>query len=160
VENIEFPERVYTIHEVKAARELIEKGYRHRLTVKGKPEFKQKVKAALRLIKIANYYDFIRTYIRQIREIDGISQLREAEAAIWANTYSMEDPIDAASFIVQKTQQMKDYIEGRLYYEMGETRAVEKRIEFLETLKAKSHDPTIKERCQEILKRWTDVPFP
>jgi hypothetical protein len=72
----------------------------------------------------------------------------------------MEDPIDAASFIVQKTQQMKDYIEGILYYEMGETRAVEKRIEFLKTLKAKSQDPTIKEQCQEILKRWTDVPFP
>ncbi|MFB0523279.1 MAG: hypothetical protein ACETV1_05925 [Candidatus Bathyarchaeia archaeon] len=157
---MKFPKRVYTIEEVKKARDAIENGHKHRLTVRGKREFKQKVKAALKLVKAAKYYDFVRTYIRGIQEIDGISQLREAEAAIWANNYVVADPLDAASFIVQKTQQMKDYIEGRLYYEMGEKRAVDKRIEFLKILEKRSRDQTIKERCQEILKRWTEVPFP
>ncbi len=157
---MKFPKRVYTVEEVKKARELIEKGYKHRLTIRGKPEFKQKVKEAVELVKTAKYYDFVRTYIRQIREIDGISQLREGEASIWANTYAVADPVDAASFIVQKTQQMKDYIEGRLYYEMGEKRAVEKRIEFLETLGRRSRDPAIQKRCKEILARWAEVLLP
>lgn len=157
---MKFPKRVYTIEEVKKARDAIESGHKHRLTVRGKREFKQKVKAALKLVKAAKYYDFVRTYIRGIHEIDGISQLREAEAAIWTNNYVVADPIDAASFIVQKTQQMKDYIEGRLYYEMGEKRAIDKRIEFLKILEKRSRDQTIKRRCQEILKRWTEVPFP
>lgn len=157
---MKFPKRVYTVEEVKKARDVIESGHKHRLTVQGTWDFKQKVKAALKLIKVAKYYDFVRTYIRGIREIDGISQLREAEAAIWANRYVVADPVDAASFIVQKTQQMKDYLEGRLYYEMGEKRAIDKRIEFLKVLENRSRDQTIKERCQEILKRWTEVPFP
>lgn len=157
---MKFPERVYTVEEVKKAREIIERGYKHHLTVKGKPEFKQKVKEALKLVKTARYYDFVRTYIRQIREIDGLSQLREAEASIWANKYAVADPVDAASFIVQKTQQMKDYIEGRLYYDKGEMTAVEKRIEFLETLRKRSRNQTIKKKCQETLKRWTEMWFP
>lgn len=157
---MKFPKRVYTVEEVKKARDVIESGYKHRLTVKGKWDFKQKVKTALKLVKVAKYCDFVRTYIRRIQEIDGISQLRESEAAIWANRYVVDDPVDAASFIVQKTQQMKDYIEGRLYYEMGEKRAIDKRIEFLKILEERSRDQTIKERCQEILKRWTEVPFP
>ena len=158
---MKFPERVYTVEEVKKAREIIERGYKHRLTVKGKPKFKNKVKEALKLVKAARYYDFVRTYITQIREIDGLSQLREAEAAIWANKYAVADPVDAASFIVQKTQQMKDYIEGRPYYGgQGEMRAVEKRIEFLETLRKRSRNQTIKKRCQEILKSWAEMQFP
>lgn len=157
---MKFPKRVYTVEEVKKARDVIESGHKHRLTVQGTWDFKQKVKAALKLVKVAKYYDFVRTYIRRIQEIDGISQLREAEAAIWANRYVVADPVDAASFIVQKTQQMKDYLEGRLYYEMGEKRAIDKRIEFLKVLENRSRDQTIKERCQEILKRWTEVPFP
>ena len=158
---MKFPERVYTVEEVEKAREIIEKGYKHRLTVKGKSKFKEKVKEALKLVKAAKYYDFVRTYIKQIREIDGLSQLREAEAAIWANKYAVADPVDAASFIVQKTQQMKDYIEGRPYYGgRGEMRAIEKRIEFLENLKKRSRNQTIKKRCQEILKSWAEMQFP
>ncbi len=157
---MKFPERIYTVEEVKKAKEIIERGHKHRLTVEGKPEFKQKVKAALKLVKTAKYYDFVRTYIRQIREVGGLSQLREAEAAIWASEYAVADPVDAAGFIVQKTQQMKDYIEGKLYYEMGEIRAVEKRIEFLKTLKKRSRNQIIIKRCQEILKNWSEHWFP
>lgn len=157
---MEFPERVYTKDEVEKARALIEKGHKHQLRVKGSQGFKSKVKEALKLIKIANYYDFFRTYIRQIVEIDGLSQLRESEAAIWANKYAVADPVEAASFFVQKTQQMKDYIDGRLYYDRGEIRAVNKRIEFLEALKERSADQALRKRCEEILKTWTETTYP
>jgi len=155
-----FPKRVYTIKEVKRARELIAKGYRHRLKVVGSPDFKSKAKEALKLIRTAKYHDFLRTYIRQIREIDGLSQLREAEATIWANKYAVADPIEAAGFIIQKTQQMKDFIEGKLYYDKGEIKAVEKRKEFLETLKDKSKNQAVKKKCEENLNRWAEITFP
>ncbi len=154
-----FPERVYTTEEVKKALELIRKGYKHNLEVNGSPDFRSKTEEALELIKTAEYYDFLRTYIRQIREIDGLSQLREAEAAIWANKYAVADPIEAAGFIIQKAQQMKDFIEGRLYYETAEVRAVKKRIEFLETLRDRSKDQAVKKECEENLKRWTEPTF-
>ena len=157
---MKFPERVYTVEELKKARALIEKGYKHRLRVVGSPDFKRKVEEALKLIKTAKYYDFLRTYIRQIREIGGLSQLREAEVAIWANKYAAADPIEAAGFIMQKAQQMKDFIEGRIYYEIGEARAVEKRIEFLETLRDRSKDQVVKKKCEENLKRWAELTFP
>jgi hypothetical protein len=157
---MKFPKRVYTVEEVKKARALIAKGYKHRLRVVGSPDFKRKVKEALKLIKTAKYYDFLRTYIRQIREIGGLSQLREAEVAIWANKYAVADSIEAAGFIVQKAQQMKDFIEGRLYYDKGEVRAVEKRIEFLETLRDRTKDQTVKKKCEENLKRWAELTFP
>jgi len=157
---MKFPERVYTVEELKKARALIEKGYKHRLRVVGSPDFKRKVEEALKLIKTAKYYDFLRTYIRQIREIGGLSQLREAEVAIWANKYAAADPIEAAGFIMQKAQQMKDFIEGRIYYEIGEARAVEKRIEFLETLRDRSKDQAVKKKCEENLKRWAELTFP
>ena len=157
---MEFPERVYTKDEVEKARALIEKGHKHQLTVKGSQGFKNKVKEALKLIKIANYYDFFRTYIRQIVEIDGLSQLRESEVAIWANKYAVADPVEAAGFFVQKAQQMKDYIEGRLYYDKGEIRAINKRIEFLEALKGRSTDQALRKRCEEILKTWTETTYP
>ncbi|UCF59017.1 MAG: hypothetical protein JSV15_00905 [Candidatus Bathyarchaeota archaeon] len=157
---MKFPERVYTTEETKKAVELIGKGYKHNLKVNGSQDFKNKTEEALRLIKTAEYYDFLRTYIRQIREIDGLSQLREAEVAIWANKYVVADPIEAAGFIIQKAQQMKDFIEGRLYYETAEMRAVEKRIEFLETLRDRSKDQTVKKKCEENLKRWTETTFP
>lgn len=156
---MEFPERVYTTEEVKTAKEMIEKGYRHRLRVKGSPEFKSKVKEALRLVKTAKYYDFLRTYIKQIVEIDGFSQLRESEAAVWLNNYAVADSVEAASYVIQKVQQMKDYIEGRLYYDKGEINAVEKRIEFLETLKNKTKSQAVKKRCEEILKRWAESKY-
>ena len=155
-----FPKRVYTVEEVKKARELIAKGYKHRLKVVGSPDFKGKVKAALKLIKTAKHYDFLRTYIRNIREIGGLSQLREEEAAIWANNYAVADPVEAAGFIVQKAQQMKDFIEGRLYYDKGEAEAVKKRIEFLETLRDRSKDQDVKKECEENLKRWAELMFP
>jgi len=155
-----FPERVYTAEEVKKAVDLIGKGYKHNLEVKGSPDFRSKVEEALELIKTAEYHDFLRTYIRQIREIDGLSQLREAEVAIWANKYAVVDPIEAAGFIVQKAQQMKDFVEGRLYYETAEVRAVRKRIEFLEALRGKSKNQAVKKKCEESLKRWTETTFP
>jgi hypothetical protein len=157
---MEFPKRVYTFEEVKKARELIAKGYKHRLNVVGSPDFRSKAKEALKLIRTAKYYDFLRTYIRQIREIDGLSQLREAEAAIWANNYAVADPVEAASFIIQKTQQMKDFLEGKLYYDKGEITAVQKRIEFLEALRDKSKNQAVKKECEENLKRWAELTFP
>ena len=155
-----FPERVYTKEEVKKARTLIEKGYKHDLKAKGSPEFVAKVEEALKLIKTAGYYEFLRTYIRGIREIEGLSQLREQEAAIWFHVKALDDPVDDAGFMIQKTQQMKDFIEGRLYYETAEIRAVNKRIEFLEALRDKTDDPAIKSKCKQQLKRWKEQPFP
>ena len=157
---MDFHKRVYTKEEVKKARDLIQKGYKHNLKIKGSQEFVAKVEKALNLIKIAGYYDFLRTYIRGIREITGLSQLREEEAAIWFNIKALDDPIDDAGFIIQKTQQMKDFIEGRLYYETAEIRAVNKRIEFIEILKNKTDNPDMRKRYEENLKRWKEQPFP
>jgi len=157
---MDFPERVYTVDEVKKARELIEQGYKHQLEIQGSPEFKQKVEKALQLIKAAGYYDFLRTYIRAIKEINGLSQLREEEAAIWFNVKALDDSLDDAGFIIQKAQQMKDFIEGRKYYETGEIRAVNKRLEFLEKLRDTTDDPAIKSQCEKQLKQWKEQPFP
>ena len=155
-----FPERVYTKDEVKQARELIENGYKHDLKVNGSTNFIAKVEEALELIKSAGYYDYLRTYIRVIREIKGLSQLREQEASIWFHVKALDDPIDDAGFIIQKTQQMNDFIDGRLYYETAEIRAVNKRMEFVETLKNKTDILELKKRCEENLKRWNEQPFP
>jgi hypothetical protein len=154
---LKFPERVYTAKEVKTARELISKGYKHNLTVEGSSNFKEKVRQVLELVKTAEYYEFLRTYIRQIIEIDGLTQLRETEAVIWANKFAVENPVDAASLFVQKANQMKEYVEGELYYGgIAEKRSVEKRIEFLEILKKKSLDESVKEECARLLKMWED----
>ena len=154
---MKFPERVYTAKEVKTARELINKGYKHSLTVEGSSNFKEKVRQVLELIKTAGYYEFLRTCIRQIMEIDGLTQLRETEATIWANKFAVENPVDAASLFVQKANQMKEYLEGELYYGgIAEKRSVEKRIEFLENLKKKSQDESVKEECKRLLQMWED----
>jgi hypothetical protein len=154
---LKFPERVYTEKEVKTARELVKKGYKHSLTVEGSPNFKQKVNQALELVKTAGYYEFLRTYIRQITEIDGITQLRETEAVIWANKFAVENPVDAASLLIQKANHMKEYLEGKLYYGgTAEKRSVEKRIQFLEVLKDKSQDENVKEECARLLQMWED----
>jgi len=154
---LEFPKRVYTYGEVKAAKELIDKGYKHRLIIRGSQAFKKKVKEALGLISIAGYYDFLRTYIRCITEIDGLTQLRESEATIWANKYAVENPVDAASLFVQKAHHMKEYLESKLYYGgKAEKRSVEKRIEFLEALKSKSNEKNVKEECERLLKFWNE----
>jgi len=151
----EFPQRVYTKDEVKKAREAIESGHIHRLKITGSKEFKEKVREALKLIKTTKQYKFLRTYIREIKEIDGLTQLREAEAAIWANNHAVKDPVDAASLFIQKAYQMKDYIEGKLYYGgEAEHRTTQKRIEFLEELKKRTRKKEVKDRCEEILKVW------
>jgi len=154
---MKFPERVYTKEEVEMARKAIESGHIHRLRIKGSKEFKQKVRTALKLIKTTKQYNFLRTYIREIKEINGLTQLREAEAAIWANKYAVKDPVDAASLFIQKAYQMKEYIEGKLYYGgEAEHRTTQKRIEFLEKLKKKTRKKEIRERCEEILKAWEE----
>lgn len=152
---MEFPQRIYTEAEVRKAKDLIDKGYRHSLTVKGSPEFQQKVKQALELVKTAGYHDFLRTYIRQIEEIDGLTQLHNSEATIWANRYAVENPVDAASLFIQKANHMKEYLELKHYYSgEAEKRSVTKRIEFLGTLKNKSQEKEIIAECERLLKLW------
>jgi len=154
---LEFPERVYTQEEVNRARELIQKGYKHTLKIEGSTQFKNKMEQVLELIKTADYYDFLRTAIRQIIEMEGFSQLHEADAAIWANMSMLIDPIDAASYVVQKAQQMKDYLEGNLYYGTGEIAAIEKRLEFIKTLQTKSNSQKIRQGCDELLRKWAET---
>lgn len=152
-----YPERICTEEEIREAEKLAREGYKHRLRVKGSPEFKQKVREALKLVKTAGYYDFLRTYIRGIIEIDGFTQLRESEAVIWANKYAVANPVDAASLFIQKANHMKEYIEGKMYYGgEAERRSVEKRIEFIKTLKNKTRKREVKEECERLLKSWNE----
>ena len=152
-----FPDRVYTTEEVKSAKALVDKGYKHNLVIEGSPEFTQKVNQTLELIKTAGYYDFLRTYVRKIMEIDGISQLRETEVAIWAGKFAVENPVDAASLFIQKAYHMKEYLEGELYYGgNAEKRSVAKRVEFLQSLKDKTNDKVVKEECERLLEMWKD----
>ena len=152
-----FPDRVYTTEEVRNAKTLVDQGHKHNLIVEGTPEFRKQVNKALELIKTAEYYDFLQSYIRKIMEIDGITQLRETEVAIWANKFAVENPVDAASLFIQKAYHMKEYIEGELYYGgNAEKRSVTKRIEFLKTLKTKTEDKEIKEECERLLEMWKD----
>lgn len=154
---MDFPSRVYTQSEVTKARELVEKGYKHNLNTEGSPAFKHKVQRSIELVKTAGYYDFLRTYIRTIKEIDGLTQLRQSDAAIWANMYAVENAVDAASFFVQKAYQMKEYLEGKVYYGgNAEKRADEKRMEFLRVLETKTEEKPVKEECERILKLWKE----
>jgi len=151
----DFPERVYTAEEVKTAKELVDQGYKHNLTVEGSASFKEKTNQALELLKTTGYLDFFRSYIRKIMEIDGITQLRETEVAIWANQFAVENPVDAASLFVQKAFTMKEYLDGNLYYGgNAEKRSVEKRMRFLMELKEKSNDENVKEECERLLQMW------
>ena len=153
----DFPERVYTAEEVKTAKELVDQGYKHDLTVEGSADFKEKINQALDLIKTAGYFDFFRAYIRKIMEIDGLTQLRETEVAIWANKFAVDNPVDAASLFVQKSYSMKEYLEGELYYGgNAERRSVAKRVEFLRDLKNKSADGNVKEECERLLQMWKE----
>jgi len=154
---VSYPERIQTEEDVQKVEALIKKGFKHRLKVKGSPEFKQKVREALKLVKTAGYYDFLRTYIREISEVDGFTQLREAEATIWANKYAVANPVDVASLFVQKANHMKEFLEGKLYYGgEAERRSVQKRIEFLEALKVKSRKREVREECEKLLKSWAE----
>ena len=152
-----FPERVYTDEEFKLAKELVDQGYKHNLKVKGSSEFIQKMNQVLDLIKTAGYYDFLQTYIRSIEEIDGITQLREAEVAIWVSAFALEDVVDAASLLVQKAYHMKEYLDGELYYGgSSEARTVAKRMEFLEVLMEKTSNASVKNACKRLLEMWKD----
>jgi hypothetical protein len=152
-----FPDRVYTTEEVKQAKTLVDQGYKHNLIVEGTPEFRKQINQTLELIKTAGFYDFLISHIRKIMEIDGITQLRETEVTLWANKFAVENPVDAASLFIQKAFQMKEYLEGELYYGgTAEKRSVEKRIEFLQTLKDKTSDIGVKEECDRLLKMWKE----
>jgi len=154
---LEFPKRVYTIKEGKKAGELVKKGYRHRLKIKGTLLFRQKVGETLKHVRTAGYHDFLRRYVCSIVEIDGLTQLREADAAIWANEYAVQNPVDAASLFIQKANHMKEYLEGKLYFGgAAETRSVQKRIEFLQALRRKSRNKQVKEECERLLGSWSE----
>jgi hypothetical protein len=155
-----FPERVYTAEEVEKARKFVKSGLKHRLVLKGNPDFKNGLRKVLKHTKTAGFHDFIRTYIRQIVEIDGFSQLREDEAAIWTNTQLLVNPIEAAGFLVQKAWLMKEFLEGKPYYGgAAEAKSVEKRIEFVKALKTMSKNHVVREECERILKSWAESTF-
>jgi hypothetical protein len=153
-----FPERIYTQEEVRKAKELIDKGYKHPvITIKGSPAFQQKVKQALEHVKTADYYEFLRTYIRQIEEIDGLTQLYNSGATLWANKYAVENPVDAASVFIQKAVTMKEYLELKQYYGgEAEKRSFAKRMEFLEKLRNRSQDKEVKAECGSFLELWRE----
>jgi hypothetical protein len=154
---LDFPEKVYTEEEHKQAKKLVDIGYMHDLKVNGDADFMEKVNKALNLAKTAGCYDFLRTYLRQIKEIDGITQLRETEVEIWANKFAVENTVDFASLLVQKAYHMKEYLEGELYYGgASEKRTVQKRIEFLELLKSKTPDSNVKDECERLLEMWRE----
>jgi len=154
---LSFPEKVYTAKELKAARTLVDQGYKHNLVVEGQSEFTKKVKEALEHIKTAGYYDYLQTYIQKIVEIDGMTQLRETEVAIWANKFAVDNPVDAASLFIQKAFSMDEYMHGKLYYGgAAEARSIAKRVEFLQALKEKSQDKEVKEECERLLSLWAD----
>jgi hypothetical protein len=154
---LDFPETVYTEEEHRKAKKLVDSGYRHDLKVTGDAGFVEKVNAALDLVMTADCYDFLRTYLREITEIDGITQLRETEVSIWANKFAVENPIDFASLLIQKAHHMREYLEGELYYGgASEKRTVQKRIEFLETLKDRTTDARVKAECERLLQMWRE----
>jgi len=154
---LDFPRRIYTEEEVRQAKALIDKGYKHRIGIRGSTAFREKVRKTLTLVKTAGYYDFLRTYIRTIKQIDGLTQLRHAEAAIWANGYALENSVDAASVLVQKANNMKEYLAGELYYGgTAEKRSGEKRIEFLRALKNKTLEKEVAEECEKLLRMWKE----
>ena len=153
---LRFPNRIYTIEEFLRARKSIEEGHIHRLRVIGPAHFKVKIKEALTLIKKAKYYRFLRTYIRKLCEIEGMSQLREAEASLWLNKHIINNPIECARFIIQKAYQMKAYLDGKKYYLKGEIPAINESIVFLERLEEKLINTQMKRKCKESIKLWTE----
>ena len=152
-----FPERVYTDKEHRKAKQLVDSGYKHTLRVNGEADFVARVNKALELTKTAGYYDFLRTYLREIKEIDGLTQLRETEVEIWANKFAVENSVDFASLLVQKAYHMKEYLEGKLYYGgASEKRTDQKRMGFLEKLKEKTADASVKVECERLLDMWRE----
>ena len=69
----------------------------------------------------------------------------------------MENPVDAASLFVQKAFVMKEYLEGELYYGgAAEKRSIEKRLEYLRTLKEKTKDESVRTECERLLEMWRE----
>jgi hypothetical protein len=64
--------------------------------------------------------------------------------------------VEGARFIIQKAQQMKDYLDGKQYYDKGEMVAVKKSIEFLKVLESKRINEDLKQQCIDSLKQWTE----
>jgi hypothetical protein len=86
-----------------------------------------------------------------------MTQLRQSEVSIWANKFAVDNPIDAASLFIQKAFSMQEYLAGKLYYGgAAEKRSIEKRIEFLQALKDKTTDSSVKEECERLLGLWND----
>jgi len=135
----------------------LDAGYKHDLSIVGSPSFKEKIKEILSLIKAADYYDFLRTYIRKISEVGGLSQLREAEATIWLSDIIAGKPCEGARFVVQKAEQMKSYIDGKEYYIRGERSAVAKSVIFLEKLVNSIEDETMRVKCEDTLRQWREA---
>lgn len=153
---LKFPNRIYTIEEFMRARKSIEEGHIHDLRVIGQSTFKSKVRKILTLIKKTEDYNFLQIYIRKICEIEGMSQLRETEATIWLNKYVINNPIESARFIIQKTYQMKAYLDGEKYYLKGELPAINASITFLQKLEEKLINENMKIKCKESIKQWTE----
>ncbi|MEM3479438.1 MAG: hypothetical protein QW702_07320 [Candidatus Bathyarchaeia archaeon] len=132
----------------------------HRLRIEGSSDFKAMVRKALKLIKTAGYYDFLRTYIYCIREINGLTQLRVSEATIWANKYAVENPVDAAGRFIQEAYYVQMQLEEERIesYHAGllELKSFEKRIEFLKKLGEKSRKLEVKNECDRLLRMWNE----
>ena len=108
-------------------------------------------------VKTAGFHDFVRTYIKQIVEIDGFSQLRDDEAAIWVNTPLLANPIEAAGFIIQKAYLMQEFLNGRPHFGgAAEAKSVEQRVAFLRALAANSPSPAVRRECKQMLQRWAE----
>ena len=151
-----FPNRIYTIEEFIRARKSIAEGNIHCLKVIGQSTFKSRVREIVSLIKKTEDYNFLQIYIRKICEIEGMSQLRETEATIWLNKYVINNPIESARFIIQKTYQMKAYLDGEKYYLKGELPAINASINFLQKLEEKLINEKMKIKCKESIKQWTE----
>ena len=153
---VNFPRRIYTLDEFDAARKAIALGKKHHLRVRGSSEFKRKVEEILVLIKVAGYSDLLRKHIRCISEVEGVSQLREADSAIWLNLYVVKEPFEGARFVIHKAEQMMYNLEGKLNYIDTELQSVKQSVEFLERLENNLKDSNLKEKCKEVLSRWKE----
>jgi len=157
---VDFPITLYSAEDLDKARKLIANGYRHELRVIGRSEFKRRVEATLKLIEEAGYDDFFRSYLKVIRESRGFSQLRETEASLWANIYTVEDSVEGASYFIQKAEQMKMFLEGIIHFTgEGESLATKKRVEFLRALREKTRDSRVRKECEKKIKLWEESTF-
>ncbi|MFQ6076395.1 MAG: hypothetical protein ACE5Z5_09730 [Candidatus Bathyarchaeia archaeon] len=154
---MEFPDNLSSQEERSAAKRLIEGGYRHEVEVVGRAGLKRKVVEAFEVLRLAGYYDFFRSYIRRVVEVEGLSQLREAEATLWISNVKVEEPVEAGRFFVQKAEQMRSYLEGLdTYLGVVERRTVMKSLEFLGALRDRVGDEDVRRRCGELLEEWAE----